>query len=99
MSEQRNHLWLVRREWAEIGWSKDFLIRRITREIKSWIIMQIVVLISRDETIFHTGNYKWNPVTAVPEQMASNISFVAFHFVINPSSKVRLQLFEFFVPK
>lgn len=58
-------MWLEKREWAEIGWLKDFLIRRITIKIMSWIIMQIFVLLSRDETVFHSGNVKWSPVMAV----------------------------------
>lgn len=53
----RKHLGCVRREWTELGWLKDFLIRRITKERRSWRIMGIFVLLARDETAYSIARF------------------------------------------
>lgn len=64
----------MRREWAA-----EFFDQKDYQGNKGMDNRANFVLLSRDETLSHRGNYKWKPVMAVPEQIASNISLIAFH--------------------
>lgn len=67
----------MRREWAaEFFDRKDYQGNKVMDNHANF------VLLSRDETLFHRGTYKWKSVMAVPEKITSNISLIAFHFVI-----------------